>query len=112
MIGCLKLLLNLTYNHHDTCESIRLACTNTTNIPKTTKNNANNKRSKTIKNKLTNNRDTKETDNTLGGIAVLLSLLNIQFDEDMFDVHQHVIGLLINLVCTCGIHNKLLTNIM
>eukprot|EP00026_Physarum_polycephalum_P004662 Phypoly_transcript_04684.p1 GENE.Phypoly_transcript_04684~~Phypoly_transcript_04684.p1 ORF type:complete len:684 (+),score=130.68 Phypoly_transcript_04684:46-2097(+) len=98
MIGCLKLMLNLTYDHHDACESVRLACAEipSTKNAKPTKNNKKSKKNPTNEDKKTETGESMP----LGGLAVVLSLLNIQFDEDMFDIHQHVIGLLINLVET------------
>jgi hypothetical protein len=110
MIGCLKLLLNLTYNHNDACENVRIALANEITITKNTISKNSNKIGKKGRANINENKannDTNMEDSTpLGGIAVLLSLLNIRFDEDMFDIHQHVIGLLINLVCflsECGI---------
>jgi hypothetical protein len=95
-------MLNLTYNNYNACESVRLACTN--GIPTTNntaiKNNKNKKSKMNIGENKTHNKDTvMDSSATLGGLALLLSLLNIQFAEDMFDIHQHVIGLLINVVC-------------
>lgn len=91
MIGCLKLLLNLTYDHHDACDAVRLACVGTL----VDKNMGSNK---TGKRRKVNSDAVNEENNSLGGLVVLLSLLNMQFEEDMFDIHQHVLGLLINLV--------------
>jgi len=105
VIGCLKLLLNLTYDHHGACESVRLASTTTPkNSNKGDKRDKRNKRDKrdkrtTVSSETNSNVDTEmETTDPLSGLSVLLSLLNIQFHEDMFDIHQHVVGLLINLV--------------
>jgi hypothetical protein len=105
MIGCLKLLINLTYDHHDACEHVRRAGTNdaASNSANKTNCKANNTKSKKSK---TNNKDVKMEGNTPGGLVVLLSLLNIQFEEDMFDIHQHVIGLLINLVETNPVNRQ------
>lgn len=65
MTGTLKLLINLTYNHSEAIERVRLC-----------------------------------TVNNESGLAIILSLISTKISEkELFDLQQHVLGLLINLVC-------------
>jgi len=81
MTGSLKLLLNLTYNHTDACDRVRLACIHENWIS-------------TLSNTSKANHSASNN-----GLAIILSLLNLQFTEkEQFDIRQHVLGLLINLV--------------
>lgn len=67
MVGCLKLLLNLTYDDAEACNRVRLA-------------------------KYGNSVD-------VGGLGTITTLLNLRFAEkEQFDIRQHIISLLINLV--------------
>ncbi len=65
MIGCLKLLLNLTYSHEGACDRVRTY-----------------------------------THEGRNGLHIIFSLLNLfHTEKEKFDIQQHTLGLLINLVC-------------
>lgn len=88
MVGCLKLLLNLTYAHDGASNRVRLATGEFPSPQRTTRTTSNsNKNNNNIINQLHS------------GLAAIMSLLNIQFKEELFDVQQHIVGLLVNLVC-------------
>lgn len=94
MVGCLKLLLNLTYDHEAATNRVRIASGEFPSSTQRSTRNTNNS------NKNNNNNDDNSTNNfsKYSGLAVIVSLLNIRFREELFDVQQHILGLLVNLV--------------